>query len=247
MSVKVIFFDAVGTLIYLPKGVGAHYSQGARRHGCEIPADVLQAAFVAVYRKMPPRPATRSARPDDDKGWWRELVDRVLDRCHVGEDGVGPLDRGAYFEDVYAEFAMPEVWELFPETLETLDALRPHFTLGIISNFDGRLRTILGHLGIADRFQHIVISSEAGSDKPDPWIFHRALSLAEVSAEEVLYIGDDPVRDWQGGEALGLQTFRLERPGNSLRDVLPVVGLGKCQPRLCEAPMAQRGPSSNVE
>jgi putative hydrolase of the HAD superfamily len=219
MSVKVIFFDAVGTLLYLPKGVGVHYSEGARRHGCEIPAADLQAAFVTVFRKMPPRPATRAARPDDDKGWWRELVGRVLDLCHVGE---GALDREAYFEEVYTEFSMPGVWELFPETQEVLDALRPHFTLGIISNFDGRLRAILGHLGIADRFQHIVISSEVGADKPDPWIFHRALSLAEVSAEEVLYVGDDPLRDWRGGEALGLHTFRLERPGNSLRDVLRV-------------------------
>jgi putative hydrolase of the HAD superfamily len=224
MSVKVIFFDAVGTLFFLPKGVGVLYSEGARRHGCEIPAAALQEAFVAIFRKMPPRPAIRAARPDDDKGWWRELVARVLDRC--GIEG-GALDRDAYFEDVYAEFSRPGVWELFPETREILEALEPHFTLGIISNFDGRLRKILGHLGIADRFQHIVISSEVGADKPDPWIFHRALSLAEVSAEEVLYAGDDPVRDWQGEEALGWHTFRLERPGNSLRDVLRVVGVGK--------------------
>ena len=214
---KVIFFDAVGTLLYLPKGVGVHYAEGALRHGRQIPAAALQAAFVAVYRKMPPRPATRAARADDDKGWWRELVGRVLDRCEIEE---GAIDRGAFFEDVYAAFSAPGVWELFPEARECLEALGAHFTLGIISNFDGRLRTILGHLGIADRFQHLVISSEVGADKPDPWIFHRALTMAEVSAEEVLYAGDDPQRDWQGGEALGWHTFRLERPGNSLRDLV---------------------------
>jgi putative hydrolase of the HAD superfamily len=226
MSMKVIFFDAVGTLFYLPKGVGVHYSEAARRHGGQILADELQTAFVAVFRGMPPRVATHAARPDDDKGWWRELVGRVLDRCHVKDGGDGALDRGAFFEDVYAEFSKPGVWELFPETREILDALRPHFSLGIISNFDGRLRTILGHLGIADHFQHLVISSEVGADKPDPWIFHRALSMAEVSAEEVLYAGDDPLRDWQGGEALGLRTFRLKRPENSLRD-LGRVALGE--------------------
>ena len=227
MSLKVIFFDAVGTLFYLPKGVGVHYAEGARRHGCEIPAEALQAAFSNVYRAMPPRPASRAARPDDDKGWWRVLVDRVLDRCITAMNGEGALDRGAYFEDVYSEFSKPGVWELFPETRDTLEALAPHFTLGIISNFDGRLRAILDHLGIADRFQHVVISSEVGADKPDPWIFHRALTMADVSADEVLYTGDDPMRDWRGGEALGLRTFRLDRPGNSLRDVLRVVGLGK--------------------
>jgi len=37
---------------------------------------------------------------------------------------------------------------------------------------------------------------------------------------ETLRAGDDPVRDWKGAESAGLSIFRLERPGNSLRDLL---------------------------
>lgn len=219
MSLRVIFFDAVDTLMFLPKGAGLHYSEAAARQGWDIPPKVFQPAFFAVYKEMPARPVTRGPRADDDKGWWRELVMRVLDRCAVP---AVQADRDAYFEEVYAAFARPGVWQLFPETKETLEALRPHFTLGIISNFDGRLRSLLDQFGITEYFQHIIISSEVGADKPDPWIFECALRAAQVAADEVLYVGDDPLRDWQGGEALGLKTFRLERPGNSLRDLVKV-------------------------
>lgn len=214
--IKVIFFDAAGTLFHLPRGVGWHYRAVAERHGCSIDEEELHRAFGAAWSEMPSRPPSRGARPDDDEGWWRELVERVLDRC-----GVAPrrLDRGAYFQELYLEFTRPNVWELFPEVSEVLGRLGAQFRLGLISNFDGRLRTILGHLGLADRFDPLVISSEAGADKPDAVIFQRALALAGVEPAEALHVGDDPEDDWKGAAAAGLHVFRLERPANSLRDL----------------------------
>ncbi len=214
---EVVFFDAAGTLFRLPRGVGHHYREVALRHGCDIAEDDLRGAFAAVWKAMPPRPATHAARPDDDRGWWRELVGRVLDRCAVAP---GALDREAYFADLYREFTLPEVWELFPEVCAVLETLQPHYRLGIISNFDGRLRTILQHLEIARYFQHVVISSEVGADKPAPWIFQHALERACVPPGAALHIGDDPVRDWQAAESAGLRCFRLQRPANSLRDLV---------------------------
>jgi FMN phosphatase YigB (HAD superfamily) len=36
----------------------------------------------------------------------------------------------------------------------------------------------------------------------------------------VLHVGDDPERDWKAAKAAGLLVFRLDRPRNSLRDLL---------------------------
>jgi FMN phosphatase YigB (HAD superfamily) len=36
----------------------------------------------------------------------------------------------------------------------------------------------------------------------------------------VLHVGDDPERDWKAAKAAGLSVFRLDRPKNSLRDLL---------------------------
>ena len=100
-----------------------------------------------------------------------------------------------------------------------LETLRPRFDLAVVSNFDGRLRMILEHLGVSQFFSRVFLSSELGADKPDPLIYQRALKLSGLAPNETLHAGDDPVRDWQGAEAAGLTVFRLDRPSNSLRDV----------------------------
>ena len=56
--------------------------------------------------------------------------------------------------------------------------------------------------------------------KPDPEIFRRALKVVGLDPTEVLHAGDDPKRDWEAAAAAGLSIFKLERPRNSLRDML---------------------------
>ncbi|MEO5720589.1 MAG: HAD-IA family hydrolase [Chthoniobacterales bacterium] len=214
---EVVFFDAVGTLIHLPKSVGHHYALVGSRAGLNLDTATLDHAFARTWREMPTRPATGEPREDDDKGWWRTLVQRVLGEV---APTLGAVDRETFFELAYDHFAGAGVWELYPEAIEVLESLRARTSLAIISNFDGRLRVILERLGISKYFSHVILSSEVGADKPDPLIFQRALELAKVSAPEALHVGDDPVRDWQGAEAAGLAIFKLERPRNSLREVL---------------------------
>ncbi len=217
--IKALFFAAAGTLIYLPKSVGWHYQLVARRHGWDVGEASLNAAFRAGWMAMPARQVLRSARPDDDKGWWRELVGSVLDACAAP----AALDRGAFFEELYAHFAAPRVWALFPEVETVLAELRGGFQLGVISNFDGRLRTILRQLGLARHFDFVAISSEAGSDKPDAFIFQMAMKQLNVKPDESLHVGDDPSRDWAGAEAVGMHSFHLERSENSLAELASIL------------------------
>lgn len=180
-------------------------------------ATALDRAFEVVWKEMPPRAATGEPREDDDKGWWRELVDRVLDDVLPT---MRELDRDNFFEIAYEHFAEAGVWQLYPEVVEILESLHTGFQLAIVSNFDGRLRMILEHLGISKYFRHVFISSELGADKPDPLIYRRALAVSQLRPEEVLHAGDDPERDWRGATAAGLRVFELKRPQISLRDLL---------------------------
>jgi putative hydrolase of the HAD superfamily len=214
---KAIFFDAAGTLIRLTKTVGQHYALVGQRQGLVLEAAALDRAFRELWKEMPLRPATGQPREDDDKGWWRDLVERLLDRIAVHVD---PLDRDTFFEAAYGHFAEAGVWELYPDVLEVLEALAAHFELAVVSNFDGRLRFILQHLSISKYFRHVFLSSEVGADKPDPFIYRRALELGGFLPNEVMHVGDDPERDWAAARAAGLEVFQLERPRNSLRDLL---------------------------
>jgi putative hydrolase of the HAD superfamily len=218
--VRAIFFDAAGTLIHLPRSVGYHYALVAQRVGLELDADALNRAFFSSWKNMPARTAIDGPRPDDDKGWWRELVNLTINQI---APETSELDRDAFFEAAYSHFAEAGVWELYPEVVDVLEALRLRFELAVVSNFDGRLRMILHQLGVSRLFSHIFVSSEIGADKPDPLIYERALKLSGLRPDETLHVGDDPIRDWQGAEMAGISVFRLERPKNSLCDLLTAV------------------------
>ncbi len=214
---KAIFFDGAGTLIHLPKSVGHHYALVGQRVGLTLNAADFDRAFADCWKQMLARPAIEGPREDDDKGWWRELVDQVIDQV---APRTSELDRDAFFEAAYSHFAEAGVWELYPDVIEVLSVLRPRFYLAVVSNFDGRLRMLLEQLRVSQFFSHIFLSSELGADKPDPLIYQRALKLSGTAPNETLHVGDDPVRDWRGAESAGLSVFHLERPRNSLRDLL---------------------------
>ena len=215
--IKAIFFDAVGTLFHLTKSVGDHYALVADEVGLKLDPTVLDRAFFAAWKKMPSRAAIDGPRENDDKDWWRELVNLVLNDV---APSLNELDRDNFFEIAYEHFAEASVWKAYPEVVEVLDKLQPRFQLAVVSNFDGRLRMILDHLGLSKFFKHVFVSSEIGADKPDPEIFRRALKFSGFASDQVLHAGDDPERDWKAATVVGLLTFELDRPKNSLRDLL---------------------------
>jgi putative hydrolase of the HAD superfamily len=220
--IKAIFFDAVGTLVYLTRTVGDHYALVGSEVGLTLDALQLDRAFYMAWDQMPPRPAIDAPRENDDKGWWRQLVDLVLDQV---APSLGEFDRDNFFEIAYEHFAEAGVWELYPEVVDVLERLQPGFQLAVISNFDGRLRFILRHLGISKYFAHVFISSELGTDKPDPEIFRRAVKLIGLEPNQVLHVGDDSERDWKAAAEAGLSVFKLDRQRNSLRDLLTILKL----------------------
>ena len=215
--IKAILFDAAGTLFFLTKTVGDHYAYVGREVGLNLDAQQLERAFHSAWQQMPRRPAIDGPRENDDKGWWRELVARVFDQV---APSLSELDRDNFFEIAYEHFAEAGVWQLYPEVPEVLEQLRPRFQLAVVSNFDARLRFILQHLGVSKYFSYIFVSSELGADKPDPEIFRRAVDVMHLDANEVLHVGDDPERDWKAAKEAGLLVFQLDRPRNSLRDLV---------------------------
>ena len=220
--IKAIFLDAVGTLFHLTQTVGDHYALVGSEVGLTLDARQLDRAFHTAWKQMPRRTASDGPRPNDDKDWWRQLVDLVLDQ-------VAPLlsefDRDNFFEIAYEHFAEAGVWELYPEVVDVLEKLQPRFQLAVISNFDGRLRFILGHFGISKYFAHVFISSELGADKPDTEIFRRAVKLIDLKPNQVLHVGDDSERDWKAAAEAGLSVFKLDRQRNSLHDLLAILKL----------------------
>ncbi|CAN5380264.1 HAD-IA family hydrolase [soil metagenome] len=215
---EVIFFDAVGTLIYLVRPAGWHYADLARRRGLSVDEHRMESAFRAAWKTQPPRETSAGPRLDDDRPWWKSLAISVL---HASGDVPSGFDEDQWFDEVYLRFAEPGVWALYNDVLPCLDRWRGRSRLAVLSNFDRRLRVVLSHLEISSYFEASLLSSEVGSDKPDRAFFHHACEIMNVSPAHCLHVGDDPQRDWVGATAAGLLAFPLDRPKNSLGSLIP--------------------------
>jgi len=102
--------------------------------------------------------------------------------------------------------------------------------LGIISNWDSRLRSLLEALDLAREFDSITVSFEAGAEKPSRAIFEHALASLGVGPSEAFHVGDDPVSDLEGPHGAGMRAALLVRQGeappgalNGLDGIIPLL------------------------
>lgn len=170
----------------------------------------MEAAFRQSWAALK-RPGLTVSRRE----WWRKLVFHVLAQ-----------ENEACFEELFETFARPDVWRVFPEVEETLREARARgLHVGIISNWDGRLRKLLGAMGLARYFDSMTISCEVGVEKPNAGIFLAALRAAGVTASEAILVGDGYEEDVRGAEGVGICGILVDRGGrraDAIRDLRDV-------------------------
>jgi len=213
-SIRVVFFDAADTLFHVKGSVGEIYLRHAAEFGFAQTPESLSAikqAFGRAFHEAPP-PIFAATDPaqikHSERLWWFDIVHNVFYR-------VGMFERfDDFFERVFQVFEEPGSWQLFPETVRTLVALKAQgVELGIISNFDSRLFSVMRGLGLTDTFDTVTISSLAQAAKPAPRIFQLALDKHAVDPEEALHIGDSVRDDVEGARKAGLHAVLLDREG----------------------------------
>jgi putative hydrolase of the HAD superfamily len=118
---------------------------------------------------------------------------------------------------------MFKVMELPPERRRMLEELKPHYRLGIVSNFDHppTVYRLLRHYNLDQFFNTIVISAEIGWRKPRKEIFWRALTSLQIPPEETLFVGDTPGDDIIGAKGVGMDVVWLNRRGQPLPVDIP--------------------------
>ena len=190
--------------------MGETYAATAERYGAALEAGKLAEAFGEVFGGMPDL-AFQWTSVDElrrlEREWWRSLVGRVLART-----GSSPRDFDAFFDSLYQYYAEGAAWECFPEVPNVLERLRGiGCKLAVVSNFDSRLPGILRALDLHDRMGAVVYSSEAGSAKPDPAIFRKALGALGVDPQRAIHVGDNATADMAGAAAAGVAGLLIRR------------------------------------
>ena len=206
---RAVFFDAGHTLLYAYPDLGSVYAETTAALGVRLPPAAFVEAFQPAFRDYAREAASQGAASDaQDYAMWREITRRIYGRL----GGLASIPFDGWFEALYRRFGEADAWRLYDDVEGTLRELRTAgLRLGVVSNWDTRLRGIATGLGLDRLVDFVVISAEAGVRKPDPRIFEAALAKAGVRPEEALHVGDLPDEDVEGARRAGMRPVLIER------------------------------------
>ena len=195
MALRAVFVDAAGTLLHPREPVGITYARAARARGHAADPVEVERRFRAALRAR-----GAAVQEGDGRAYWRPVL----------AEAVG-LDDDALFEALYQHFARPRAWWVDTDALRVLGALsRQGIRIGIVSNWDTRLRVLYRRFALDRLCPYLFCSAEMGVEKPDPQIFAAACRVVGVAPSEAVHVGDDLERDVAGASRAGLIALHFD-------------------------------------
>ncbi|MFC4735190.1 HAD family hydrolase [Bacillus daqingensis] len=182
--------------------------------------EALHRFFLLVVEKGYVEPAEEDAmwqafQEEDAK--WHGHADKT-DVLRIFFERYPP---GDYFDDQeYQQFwndYFPSCYAVTDEVVDMLDTLKQQVHTGIVTNgVTKRQQAKLSVSKLERLVDEVVISEEAGVEKPDARIFQLALSRLNVQPHEAVFVGDDLKKDIAGSQSAGMRAvwYNPERLNN---------------------------------
>lgn len=216
MTLRAVFFDVGNTLLAPHPSVSEVVRQILAREGHIRDLSAIDALMPLVdefYEDRYRQDDTFWTSEDETSQVWVGMYSLLCRRLGI------ELDAERIARMVYDEFGEASCWRPYDDVEPAFERLRARgLSLGLISNWDGRLRSLVEGLGL-DRHLDVVISSaEVGFHKPDPRIFGLACDALGVRPEECAHVGDHHYADILGAEAVGMLPVLIDRHGGPAPD-----------------------------
>eukprot|EP00980_Cylindrotheca_fusiformis_P027995 scaffold22575_cov141-Cylindrotheca_fusiformis.AAC.26 len=270
--VRMITMDVTGTIVSFRGTLEDHYLGAARKCGISgVSGKHFNEAFNRAYRETSDRFPCFGGDEITAKEWWRECVNKSfrLAGCAMTEQQEEIL-----FQRIYSRFGSNVCYEVFPDAGPFLKWARRHgLVCGVLSNADERYGdSILPMLGLThDELQFQCFSKDLKLEKPDPRVYMAAIHHGEgfldpnepCQPSEVLHIGNDYTKDFEGARNAGLHAVLLDRYGEKdradewrrrgalvftdLLDVLEFLGRSNCRWTTVDVLYGEYFPKATVE
>lgn len=242
--IKAIFFDLDDTLLWDQKSIKEAFASTCKIANARYGVDVIQLeeavreAARNLYASYETYDFTQMIGINPFEGLWGNFLDEQdnfkkmkdivpgyrKDAWTMGLKAIG-IDDPDFGYELAERFPqerrnLPFVYE---ETFETLDQLKDHYQLLLLTNGSPDLQKT--KLAITPElvpyFDKIVISGDYGKGKPDSGIFEHALSLLSLTKEEVIMVGDNLMTDVLGANRAGIKTVWINRHEKERNEVVP--------------------------
>ncbi len=203
--VSTVLFDVGNTLHHLDH---AFIADTITRHGHRVSGGDVARAEYSAKAAVDAQFRARQAGIDGSRRF--SYFETLLGSLQVPSSAFEPI-----FAELHAEDARANLWRVMhPDTPGVLAELRRRgFTLGVVSNADGRVPAAMAASGIAEHFAAIIDSHLVGVEKPQAQIFQLALDGCGAQPSETVYVGDIYEIDVRGARNAGIAAVLLDPLG----------------------------------
>ena len=177
-------------------------------------------AFDMIFRKDFPIVNTaqflKKYIPINQACWALFQVDKIshdelrYQRLKQSFDAIQHVISDDKIEQIANEYIaiLPEFNHLFDDAIDTLNYLKEHYELHIITNgFAAVQFKKMSNANLSHYFKTVTNSEMAGAKKPNPIIFQHALDLANANKKESIMIGDSMDADVIGALNFGMEAI----------------------------------------
>ncbi len=145
---------------------------------------------------------------------WEEAWQAAAEHFHVSVDEIRRAQ-----QDFFAGDVLDQILAAY------IRRLKPHFTIGLLSNtWFHNGQTLLLQYGIADAFHFSVTSAELGVMKPDARIFEAALTRANAHPAEVVFV-DDMAENIAAAHSLGIHGIHFADTDTTIAQLVRLTGI----------------------
>lgn len=207
--IRAVLFDAGATLVHPSPPVEEVYARELEADGARFSPEELDSALSRAWEEVHAvENPDRYGGVRGEAAFWSAFLNRLRGRL----DGA-PVSADC-FERLARHFRDPSSWSVYPDVAGTLDLLEAGgAALGVVSNWDSFLPSLLEALGLARRFSVVLVSAIEATGKPDVEIFRRACARLTLAPGECLHVGDSLREDYEGARSAGLHALLLDRAG----------------------------------
>ena len=201
---KAVLLDAGNTLVCLD------YDELARLLAAEgVVVSTEQIARAEYAGRKAVNAEVQSRTKTSDTSRMRTYFGSILAALEVEAVRIDPLLEAIRLGDRRTDRGL---WRVVPAgTHRALETLKERgLIVGVISNSDGRLASLLDHVGLTPLLAFALDSSLVGAEKPDPRIFRMGLERAGVAPCEAVYVGDLYAIDVIGARAVGMDAILVD-------------------------------------